>query len=269
MPRLGLRWAGFRRVHRQVCKRIARRLTALGLTDLAAYRARLRDRPEEWEVLDGLCRVTISRFYRDPEVFDALRRRVIPACAARAAPRGVLRAWSAGCGSGEEPYSLSLIWCMTPAPGRPRLAFEVRATDVDPVLLERARAACYPRATLDALPEAWRDAAFDAQDDTWCLRARYREGVRFEREDVRSASPQGLFDLVLCRNLAFTYFTEHVQRRVLERLCAHMVAGGALVIGRDESLPPHAAGLEPWGAARGIYRRTAGACSTPLSAPRG
>lgn len=65
LPRLGLRWPGFRRVRRQVCKRIARRIKELGLADVAAYRERLECAPEEWPEFDSLCRITISRFYRD------------------------------------------------------------------------------------------------------------------------------------------------------------------------------------------------------------
>ena len=89
-PRLRLRWDGFRRVRGQVCKRIGRRLHALGLPGVAAYRARLEADPAEWDVLDSLCRVTISRFYRDARVFDVLRDALLPtaleALRARGAP---------------------------------------------------------------------------------------------------------------------------------------------------------------------------------------
>ena len=72
VPRLGLRWAGFRNVRGQVEKRVGRRVAELALPDLAAYRARLQADPAEWEVLRGLCGVTISRFYRDRRVWDAI-----------------------------------------------------------------------------------------------------------------------------------------------------------------------------------------------------
>jgi chemotaxis protein methyltransferase CheR len=72
LPRLGLRWPGFRKVRRQVCKRITRRIRELGLADVTTYRERLESVPEEWPELDALCRITISRFYRDRAVFDHL-----------------------------------------------------------------------------------------------------------------------------------------------------------------------------------------------------
>ncbi len=79
-----MRWPGFRKVRRQVCKRISRRIGALGLSGEAAYRARLESNPDEWGVLASLCRVTISRFYRDRGVFDHIGDVVLPRLARRA-----------------------------------------------------------------------------------------------------------------------------------------------------------------------------------------
>src|SRR5438477_9810042 len=107
LPRLRMRWDGFRKVRRQVCRRIERRSRELGLTDLAAYRDYLERRPDEWARLDALCRVTISRFYRDRETFAALEQEVLPALARGGAE---IEVWSAGCASGEEPYTLALLW---------------------------------------------------------------------------------------------------------------------------------------------------------------
>ena len=78
LPRLSLRWAGFRKVRRQVCKRIQRRIRTIGLADTNAYRKLLETDKEEWQVLDELCRITISRFFRDREVFDCLGAHVLP-----------------------------------------------------------------------------------------------------------------------------------------------------------------------------------------------
>ncbi len=88
LPRLHLRWAGFRKVRKLVCKRVARRLRELGLPDLAAYRAFLESHPGEWDVLDGFCRIPISRFYRDREVFASLEQDVLPALAQAAVAAG-------------------------------------------------------------------------------------------------------------------------------------------------------------------------------------
>ncbi|UCG87869.1 MAG: chemotaxis protein CheR, partial [Gemmatimonadota bacterium] len=109
LPRMQLQWPGFRKVRRQVCKRISRRMQELGIASTAAYRSFLRSNPAEWRTLADLCRVTISRFYRDKAVFHTLASSVLPELMEQAESRGdeVLTAWSAGCGSGEEPYTVA------------------------------------------------------------------------------------------------------------------------------------------------------------------
>lgn len=193
LPRLHLRWAGFRRVRRQVCRRIDRRRAALGLANTAAYRSVLEATPGEWAVLDGLCRVTISRFARDHAV------------------------WS-----------------------------ELVATDIDEVQLGRAATASFPAGALRELPEAWRRAAFESRNDQEQLRERLRAKVRFARHDVRTTPLDGPFDLVLCRNLAFTYFDDPTQREVAALLRATTRPGGVLVLGIHERLPERVAGWAPY-----------------------
>jgi chemotaxis protein methyltransferase CheR len=238
LPRLRLRWEGFRKVRRQVCRRISRRIAELGLSSADAYRGYLIAHEEEWDVLAGRCRVTISRFWRDRAVFEALRDEVLPELGPS------VSVWSAGCASGEEPYSLVL------AADAAGVDVRVLATDVDPVLLERARAARYPESSLRDLPAPLRAEAFDDGR----LQPRYRERVELVRHDVRVGAPGGPFDLVLCRNLVFTYFADDLQREVGGHIACALAAGGALAIGAHEALPEGLAGFEPWPAARSVYR---------------
>jgi chemotaxis protein methyltransferase CheR len=112
LPQLGLRWPGFRKVRGQVRKRINRRLGELGLTGIADYRDYLQAHPDEWPRLDELCRISISRFYRDRRVFDHLRDDVLPTLAQVAVARheNQVRCWSVGCASGEEIYTVVILW---------------------------------------------------------------------------------------------------------------------------------------------------------------
>jgi len=139
LPRLGLRWPGFRRVRGQVCKRVDKRVHTLGISGPAAYMAYLGDHREEWKVLDGLCTVPISRFYRDRAVFDYLGDTVLPILARSATARTepTVRCWSAGCASGEEPYTMSLLWTHRVRSRFPQTALAVLATDLDTQLLDR------------------------------------------------------------------------------------------------------------------------------------
>jgi len=267
LPRMGLRWRGFRRVRRQVCKRIARRHRELELSGLAAYRGWLEQHPEEWHHLDFLCAVTISRFWRDAAVFDRLGREVLPALAERAVARGddSLRCWSAGCASGEEPYSLALAWKLLAGERFPDLAFDVVATDASPAMIQRAREARYPASSLkDLLPE-WAERAFRREGDTYRLRDACRPSVDFRVQDLRTAMPDGPFDVVLCRNLVFTYLEEPLQRRLLDEIRARVVPAGALVLGSHESLPGGTGGWTPWPDAPCVFAR-APAHELPLRA---
>jgi chemotaxis protein methyltransferase CheR len=258
LPRLRLRWAGFRKVRRQVCRRLSRRLRALSLPDLDSYRAHLAEHPAEWEVLDGLCRIPISRFHRDRAVWEALAAEVLPAVArgAQDAGRDLLTAWSAGCASGEEPYSLIVLWELGVRRAFPDLSLRVLATDSDPALLERARRGEYGASSLKDFPPVWLDAAFERSDGRFRVRPALREPLELRCSDLRGSAPgDGPFDLVLCRNLAFTYFDEALQRETAAKLSGVLREGGALVLGRHESLPAEADDLAPWLPQQGIHRR--------------
>ncbi len=261
-----MRWAGYRRVRGQVCKRIGRRLRALGLAELPAYRARLAADPGEWQALDGCLRVTISRFFRDRGVFSLLAERILPTAAstARQDGRTRVRLWVAGCASGEEPYSLSIAWRLGPAREVRDVRLAITATDAEPVVLARARAARYAAGSLRDVPPTWRPLAFEAADGSFKLRPPFREGVAFRLADVRREMPAGPFDLVSCRNLAFTYFDEATQRRILAGIARRLRRGGVLVIGAHEVLPSN-----PWfesvPGAGPVHRRRA--CRTPGAAP--
>lgn len=260
LPRLRLSPAGFRRVRHQVCHRIARRLQALGLPDCGAYRRYLEAHPAEWATVDTFCRIPISRLVRERAVFDRLSSDIMPALAAAAAAQGAaeLRCWSAGCASGEEPYSLAILWGLNLAHRFPGLSLRVVATDVDERLLERARAGSYRRSSLREVPDAWMEAAFDRAGQLYTVRPAFKLGVEFCLQDVREVLPAGTFDLILCRYLAFTYFDESLRRRTLERLLTVLRPGGALVIGLKERLPDGVPGVEPWDQNLRIFRRVRG-----------
>lgn len=256
LPQIGLRWKGFRRVRAQVCRRLSRRLREIGLTDAPAYRQRLESDAQEWQALAALCTIPISRFYRDKGVFDAVGTTVLPALAQKALSKGRdrLECWSAGCASGEEPYTLAIQWRVLLAERFPALTLRVLGTDIDGSLIERARAGCYKPSSLESLPSAWRDQAFERRDASFCLREGWRGDVQFERRDLLLAPPERLFDFVLCRNVAFTYFDAKRARLVLDRIAQRLCPGGALVIGMHEELPPEASEFQPWAGCRCVFR---------------
>jgi chemotaxis protein methyltransferase CheR len=238
-PRLGLRFRGFRNVRGTVHKRLRRRLGQLGIADLGAYRALLEADPSEWDVLGVMCRIPISRFHRDRAVFERIAREILPerARAARAAGRRSVRVWSAGCASGEEPYTIAILWHLDVAPREPGVDLELLATDVDETMIARAERGVYDAGSLRELPEHLRAAAFVPDDGAWRVRTELRRGVAFRREDMRRVMPDGPFDLVLCRNVAFTYFDEPGRHAIAREVIRRLREGGALVVGSHEEVP--------------------------------
>jgi chemotaxis protein methyltransferase CheR len=259
LPRLGLRWPGYRKVRRLVGKRLNRRLAELGLADLSAYHVFLANRPAEWTRLDAMCRIPISRFYRDRAVFQFIAGQLLPEIAAMASGKGdaAVRCWSAGCASGEEPYTIAILWRFSVAQDWPALGLTLIATDADETMIERAKAACYARSSLKDLPQAWVDRAFIRRGPLSCLAPDFRQVVELVHQDIRQSMPSGPFDLILCLNLVFTYFDEALQRRVLNQLRNRLRAGGFLVLGAHQALPDAAGGFVPVVANLAIYRREA------------
>ncbi|MBI2534664.1 MAG: chemotaxis protein CheR [Deltaproteobacteria bacterium] len=270
LPRLHLRWPGFRKVRRQVYKRLNRRLQELDLPNLQSYRRRLEDHPGEWATLDSLCWIHISRFYRDRSVFQHLERELLPQLAERqvAAGEGEIRCWSAGCAGGEEPYTLAIIWRHCLAQRFPSLRLRIIATDIDHQAIRRAERACYKASSVKELPAEWRTEAFVTRGEELCLKDDYRACVTFLPQDIRDRAAEGTFHLVLCRNLAFTYFDETLQKETIQKITDRLAPGGALIIGNLESLPDGPWEVEPWSKRLGVYR-TASIVSSQKKSHRG
>jgi len=246
LPQMKMRWTGFRKVHKQVCKRIGRRMKTLNLHNFGEYQSWLTTHPLEWEVLDGMCRITISRFYRDWAVFDFLKDEILPRLAQEATlEKRPLRCWSAGCASGEEPYTLSLIWHFVFKEKFPEMDFQIIGTDVDAQLLERAKIGCYTLGSLKGLPKPWLAKAFSVKDNGYCIHSCFGKNIEWIQQDIRASFPTGMFDLLLCRNLVATYFEPALQVAIYNQMKSVLRPGGVLVLGCHEKLPE---GLEGFSA---------------------
>lgn len=258
LPRLELRWPGFRKVRRQVCKRLKQRMRDLGLDDYEAYRARLEADPSEWSILDACCHITISRFFRDRGIFEAVRRRVLPDIAARAKrERRTARIWSAGCASGEEPYTLRILWDIEIANACPGVSLSITASDVDQAMLRRAREGCFEPTSLHELPPPLIQRAFDQQGPRYCVKPKHREGIEFLDQDIRTEMPSDIFDLILCRYIVFTYFDVPLQSKVLANMLEHLHPQGYLVIGTHEQLPENVRELAALDRVQQIFQKSA------------
>jgi chemotaxis methyl-accepting protein methylase len=230
---LGLRWRPF---HRKGIKRkVERRVADAGLSNLKEYLQRVKEDSEEQRRLSKILTVTISRFFRDKEVFDTLEQSLVPDLLKQ--DRGGLRIWSVGCASGEEPYSLALLWKDKFEQTWPQVALSILATDLDENLLERAKEGTYKSSSLKEVPEGTVRRFFKRENEHYILDQTIRESIEFKKHDILREEPFLRMDMVFCRNLAFTYFSKESQIDVLKKIALSLEGKGYLLIGKDESLP--------------------------------
>lgn len=237
-------------------RRIAVRMRACGVHTFDAYRQVLDREPDEVERLLDALTINVTRFYRNPETWDRLAADWLPPLLV--ARKGALRAWSAGCASGEEPYTLAMLLLDLAARGADPARCVIDATDLDRASLDRARAAAYPpQAFLEAPPALVARHTREAGGQR-VVAEPARGLVRFHRHDlIDDAPPAPPYDLVLCRNVVI-YFDRPTQERLFLRFAEALVPGGLLVLGKVETLlGPARERLALLDARERIYRRTA------------
>lgn len=235
---MNMRWKGFRKVRGQVCKRVRRRQKELGLDDYEGYRSYLQDNPEEWKVVDHMARITISRFFRDRKSWMELGNKLLPQIVHKAnACKRTVRCWTAGCASGEEPYSFTILWREKILPAFPDASLELVATDADSYLLKRARHACYKPGSLKEIPREWKEKAFYRDDSAYCLSDPYHKMAHFYQQDIREEMPEGEFDLIFCKNIVAMYFEKKLAVSIFRKISEKMRQGAFLFLGSHEEFP--------------------------------
>lgn len=225
--------------------RLARRIRTLGLPDFRTYcdLATGAEAANEAEELLSALTTNVSSFFRERHHFDALSKTILPSLLNRTERAG-LRIWSAGCSSGQEPYTIAAtVKACWP---EERLAdVSILATDVDPRILEKARAATYRANEAASLSNQHREMLFEPisrKDETVTVRQDIRRMVAFDRlnlvGDWRHAVP---FDLIFCRNVVI-YFERSTQHRLWQRFRDCLTPDGHLFIGHSERLTGPAEG---------------------------
>lgn len=231
----GVDFTGYRRSTLE--RRIANRMLSVLTPSSKQYlELLLSSKVEAARLLERLT-IKVSRFYRYSLAFDVLRMHVLPELA-RQQPDRPLAVWSVGCGAGEEPYTLAMLF---DAAG---ISSEIHATDVDRSALELASSAVFASSALRELPadlferylEVVPDAASCRGETQYRVRESLRQRVRFRFHDITSLQPAPAptpFDLISCRNLLI-YLQRELQERVLAQLCASLRPGGVLLLGEAE-----------------------------------
>lgn len=236
-----------------VSTRLGRRLRALGLSDYDSYLA-LLDGPEgageAVELINALT-TNLTAFFREAHHFDDLREHVIAPRLAARAPK--LRIWSAGCSTGEEPYSIQMTLMAAGALDRP-WDYRLLATDLDSQVLARAEAGIYAADRLGGVPANLRERAFRPRPDGSVeVQAALKAQVRFRRLNLLEPWPfRGPFDAIFCRNVLI-YFDAETKAGLVDRFAEMLAPDGTLYLGHSESLLGDHPRLVSCG--RTIYRR--------------
>lgn len=223
-------------------RRIAARLRVVGLHSYRQYADLLDADPREYEQLIDTLTINVTDFFRDKVVWDVVRRRVMPqliAAKTEARSRNI-RVWSAGCATGEEPYSLAMSLLDALGDKAADFSVSITATDLDPEALAKAERGVFRKERLRRIPSAYQVRFTKSIDaDTFEVLPEVRRLVRFQRLSLFDPAPLRAIDMVFCRNV-FIYFDHQQQGRVLDNFLTALTYGGYLVLGRSEKLQPAA-----------------------------
>lgn len=220
-----------------VYSRLAKRLRALGLTDFAAY-CDLVASPEGCEERSNMLAAlttNVTRFFREPHHFDLLRTQVIEPLARFVRDGGRMRLWSAGCSTGQEPYSMAMS-VLALIPDAPNLDVRILATDIDPNVVRTGRAGLYNDDAVAPVPRELRDRYLKRDRDSgqFSVTPEARSLVVFNELNLIGDWPmKGQFDAIFCRNVVI-YFEEATQERIWARMRRHMAPHARLYVGHSE-----------------------------------
>ncbi len=237
-----------------VYSRLVRRIRSLGLMDFAGYRHYL-EKNKHLELTHFVNAITtnLTSFFREGHHFEALRTTLLPEIIKQNAQRRSLRIWSAGCSTGEEPYSLAMT--LQDSGLCKGWDAKILATDVDSNVLAHATAGQYGREKIQGLPQDLQQRHFvrTEREEMVQVDPRISAWVTFRQLNLLHEWPMsGPFDIIFCRNVVI-YFSKDTQRQLFDRFASLMAVGGYLCIGHSETLHGITDRFESLG--RTIYRK--------------
>jgi chemotaxis protein methyltransferase CheR len=237
--------------------RLSRRLRLLGLRTFREYRDYLEETSAELEGFINAISTNLTKFFRESHHFEHFRDEIAAPFAKVAKPGARLRVWSAGCSSGEEPYTVAVV-LKREIRDIERFNVRILATDIDTEVTARGARGEYPAASVDEVPRAYQEYFKPVQGgkgDSVVVDSAVRSLVAFKRLNLMENWPfSGTFDAIFCRNVMI-YFDGPTKAKLIERFTQKVKPGGFLYIGHSESLNGSHPGLSLVG--RTIYRRVA------------
>ncbi|MBE0557474.1 MAG: chemotaxis protein CheB, partial [Proteobacteria bacterium] len=239
-----------------VYRRVERRMGLHQIDRIATYIRFLQENPQEIEILFKELLIGVTGFFRDPAAWEHLKKEVIPALLKRRPAGGALRAWTPGCSTGEEAYSLAIVFREALQQVKPAKAvsLQVFATDLDKDAIEKARAGVYPaNITADVSQERLR-RFFIQEEQGYRVGKEIREMVVFAPQNVIMDPPFTKLEILVCRNLLI-YLTAELQKKLLPLFHYSLNPGGVLFLGSAETIGTFTDLFAPLDVKARLYRR--------------
>lgn len=237
-----------------VIRRIQRRMGLNQLATMTEYVRLLRQAPPEVQMLADDLLIHVTGFFRDPEVWETLRRKVIDPLVADRPDGAMIRAWVSACSTGEEAFSLAILLVEAAKAADKRFDIKIFATDTAERALNHARASLFPGGIESEVSPERLQRFFDAEENSYRIKKELRELVVFAPQNILQDPPFSRLDICTCRNL-FIYLEPAVQRRALDLLHFSLREGGVLVLGNGENISRSEGFFEPVDRKHRIFRR--------------
>lgn len=220
--------------HGVATRRIARRIRANGCGSVEEYRKLLWENPEEVSKLLRLITIQVSQFFRNPDVYDAMERIVLPSLFQKEKESSLI--WSVGCAEGEEAYSVAILLLEKYGQKLKHQLVKIIATDVNEEAIKIAQEGRYTKKRLVWVDDSLLRRYFRFKDGVYEVKNIVREMVEFKSSDVLRESDIGGADVVILRNLLI-YFDKARQDEILKRIDKALKSGGFLILGKSETIP--------------------------------
>ena len=248
----GFDFTGYKRT--SLMRRVNKRMELVGIDSHAAYLDHLQVHPDEFTSLFNFILINVTAFFRDEPIWSYIADEVIPAIIRGKAADEPIRVWDAGCASGEEAFTLALLFADALGKDEFGRRMKIYATDVDTDVLEEGRQATYTQKQIEPIPEHLVKEHFqNSQDGAFALDKDLRRGVVFGRHDLVTDAPISRIDLLSCRN-TLMYFNADVQAKILESFRFALNGSGYLLLGKSEMLFTRVRSFTPVDLKRRVFR---------------
>ena len=258
---IGHDFSGYKRT--TLVRRIERRMKVLGIETPQTYLERIRSSSEECDALFRDLMINVTRFFRDPEMFETLNQKVVRPLVETTRANDEIRIWVPGCSSGEEAYSIAILFADAMRGRSERPFVQVFATDIDDRMLSIARDGKYPLSAMADIPEYLREHYTIAHEGFFQMSAKVQDMIRFSSHSLIKDPPFSRVDLISCRNVLI-YFDDKLQRQVFPIVHYALKPGGTLFLGPSESIGRHEDMFADLDRPARIFRRLEGRTPYPI-----